>query len=127
MPIPRAVARFNRCVTNPLARLVAGWLPPFAVVIHRGRVSGHEHRTPVMAFGYGDGVAIALTYGAGADWVRNVLAADGCAVRRMGRLERMVHPRIVTGADGMRRVPAVVRMPLRILRASEFLQLSRSA
>jgi hypothetical protein len=37
-----AVARFNRYVTNPIAGLVASWLPPFAVVVHRRRVSERD-------------------------------------------------------------------------------------
>ena len=56
-------------------RLVAGRLSPFAVVSHRGRVTGHDYATPVWAFGTGDGVVLALLYGAASDWVRNVLAA----------------------------------------------------
>src|SRR6266542_2523245 len=95
MPIPRVVARFNRYVTNPLARLVAGWLPPFAVVLHLGRRSGYEHRTPVWAFPKDDGFVVALTYGAESDWVLNVVKAGGCRLLRAGKLVRMVNPRVV--------------------------------
>src|SRR6266542_2693201 len=92
MPIPRFVGRFNKYVTNPLARLVAGWLPPFAVVVHRGRVSGRVYRTPVAAFRSRDGLVVALTYGAGADWVRNVLKDEGCTVRMLGRVREATGP-----------------------------------
>jgi hypothetical protein len=68
VPIPNFVARFNQYVTNRLAGPVAGWLPPFALVLHRGRVSGRTHRTPVWAFRTRDGYVIALTYGAGSEW-----------------------------------------------------------
>jgi len=124
MPIPRVVARFNRHVTNPLARLVAGWLPAFAVVLHRGRRSGREHRTPVWAFRTDDGFVVALTYGPESDWVRNVMEAGGCRLLRIGKVIRMVNPRVVAGRGALMLVPPIVRGPLLLMRATEFLRLS---
>ncbi len=124
MPIPRVVARFNRYVTNPLARLVAGWLPPFAVVLHLGRRSGYEHRTPVWAFPKDDGFVVALTYGAESDWVLNVVKAGGCRLLRAGKLVRMVNPRVVADPGAVKLVPLIVRVPLRLMRVTEFLRLS---
>jgi hypothetical protein len=94
MPIPRFVARFNRFVTNPLARLISGWLPPFAIVAHRGRVSGRTYHTPVWAFRTKDGLAIALTYGSESDWAKNVLLAGSCDLRRAGRPIHLREPRL---------------------------------
>ena len=34
MQFPQGLARFNRHVTNPVQRMWAGWLPPFAIVEH---------------------------------------------------------------------------------------------
>jgi deazaflavin-dependent oxidoreductase (nitroreductase family) len=127
MPIPKAVARFNRYVTNPLARLVAGWLPPFAVVEHRGRRSGREYRTPVWSFRTGDGFVIPLTYGADSDWVHNVLASKGCRVRSRGRVMDLSAPRVVRGSRGRELVPRVLRGPLRLMAVTEFLVLSTSS
>ncbi|HEY3210347.1 MAG TPA: nitroreductase family deazaflavin-dependent oxidoreductase [Actinomycetota bacterium] len=124
MPLPKALARFNRYVTNPIARLVAGWLPPFAVVLHRGRRSGREHRTPVWAFRTDDGLVVALTYGADSDWVRNVMKAAECSVLRTGRLIRMVNPRVVTEPEAVKLVPLIVRGPLRLVTVAAFLRLS---
>ena len=124
MPIPKAVARFNRSVTNRIARLVAGWLPPFVIVLHRGRRSGRRYATPVWAFRTGDGLVVALTYGADCDWVRNVLASGGCEVKRLGRRYPLVEPRVLYGPAGARLVPWVVRGPLALLNATEFLLLS---
>ena len=39
MPIPMAVASFNKKVTNRVTGPFAGHLPGFAVVTHRGRKS----------------------------------------------------------------------------------------
>lgn len=122
MPIPKVVARFNRH-TNPVARPVAGWLPPFAVVVHRGRTSGHLYQTPVWAFRTEGGFVIALTYGADADWVRNVLAGGGGELLRLGRRTNVTNPHLVTGAQGEGLVPIVLRMPLRLMKVSEFLRL----
>lgn len=74
MPFPKAITRFNRRVTNPILGRLAGRLAPFAIVVHRGRRTGREYRTPVMAFPRREGVVFALTYGLDVDWVRNVPA-----------------------------------------------------
>jgi hypothetical protein len=73
--IARRVARFNRAVTNPIQLQYAWLLPPWAVILHRGRRSGRLYRTPVNVFPRPGGCVVALTYGPQSDWVRNVLAA----------------------------------------------------
>jgi deazaflavin-dependent oxidoreductase (nitroreductase family) len=95
MPLPKALARFNRRVTNPVLAPLARRLPGFAIVTHTGRRSGREHRTPVNLFRSGDTYVIALTYGADAQWVRNVEAAGGCEIETRGARIRLVEPRIV--------------------------------
>jgi deazaflavin-dependent oxidoreductase (nitroreductase family) len=126
MPIPYAVARFNRRVTNHVTRLIAGWLPGFGIVVHTGRRSGQEYRTPVNVFRGGDGYRIALTYGAESDWVRNVMAAGGCDLVRLHRRITLTHPRIISDPNG-RWAPPVVRQVLRIIGASQYMQLSVAA
>jgi deazaflavin-dependent oxidoreductase (nitroreductase family) len=64
-------------------------------VTHTGRRSGREYHSPVNLFRYGDGYVIALTYGSGAQWVRNVLAAGGCEVTTRGRRIPLTEPGIV--------------------------------
>src|SRR3569833_1710262 len=66
----KRVARFNRVATNQVLKHVAGWAPGFAMVVHKGRKSGREFRTPVNVFRTKDGIVVALTYGPGADWVK---------------------------------------------------------
>jgi deazaflavin-dependent oxidoreductase (nitroreductase family) len=95
VPLPQALARFNRVVTNRIVRRVAGRLPGFAIVDHVGRRSGRLHRTPVNLFRAGDRYVIALTYGRGTEWVRNVLAAGGCEVETRGRRIPLTEPEIV--------------------------------
>jgi deazaflavin-dependent oxidoreductase (nitroreductase family) len=126
MPIPAAVARFNRRVTNPLMRQIVGRLPGFAIVVHRGRSSGRLYRTPVNAFARPGGYVVALTYGPRADWVRNVLAAGGGLLVTRGRRVRVTNPRLVR--DPARRlVPPPVRPILRLLGVDYFLQLDAAS
>lgn len=121
MPIPRAVAHFNRVVTNPLQQLWAGRLPGFAIVEHTGRRSGTTHRTPVNAFRTSDGFAIALTYGAESDWVRNVLTAGGGHLEHRGRRIRVEDPRIERGPKALEILPRAARIAQRLLDVDQVL------
>ena len=124
MPLPKTLARFNLRVTNPIARHVAGRLPGFAIVTHVGRRSGRAYRTPVNLFRAGDSYVIALTYGADAQWVRNVIAAGRCEILTRGERIRLVDPRIVR--DPRREsVPAPVRPILGAIGVSDFMLLRR--
>lgn len=99
MPLPRSLARFNKKVTNRIQGLWAPWLPPWAVIVHKGRKSGREYQTPVLAFRSGPHVAVILFYGERAEWLRNVLAAGSAQVRRAGGVARLTNPRVVDGSD----------------------------
>jgi deazaflavin-dependent oxidoreductase (nitroreductase family) len=122
MPLPKRLARFNRHVTNPAIGLVAGRLPWFGIVLHVGRRSGLVRRSPVNLFRADGRWVIALTYGADAQWVRNVLAAGRCEVRTRGRRVRLAEPEVVRDPE-QRLVPAPVRPFLRALRVTEFMLL----
>jgi deazaflavin-dependent oxidoreductase (nitroreductase family) len=123
MPLPRALARFNRVATNRLLGALAPYLPTFGVIIHHGRKSGREYRTPVNVFRHRDWYVVALTYGPGADWVRNVVAAGGCLLETRGRVIRLTHPRLVHDESRLR-VPLPVRLVLGLINVSNFLELA---
>ena len=126
MPIPRFVAQLNRVGLNRLTVRLAPWLPGFGVVVHRGRRSGREYRTPVNVFRSGGRVRIALTYGTDSDWVKNVLAAGGCRLHTRGHYLDLAAPHLVhEQARGGIRPPE--RAVLRLLRVSDFLDLSEPA
>ncbi len=127
MPLPRWVARANRRGLNRIAGPLAGQVPPFAHVVHRGRRSGEEYQTPVMAFAAGDRFAIALTYGPEADWVKNVRAAGGGALIRRGHRFEVISPRLVGSPEGPRLMPAAIRSILQLLRVDEFLILDQAS
>jgi len=122
MPLPSRLARFNKRVTNRVARRVAGWMPGLGIVTHVGRVSGRPYRTPVNVFRSGKRCVFALTYGSGTDWVRNVRAAGRCTVRTRRRDVTLTDPELVV--DPTRRlVPVLVRWILGLLHVDEFLVL----
>lgn len=126
VPIPEAVARFNKHVTNRVTRRFAGRLPGFAIVTHVGRSSGRAYRTPVNVFRDGDRYVFALTYGADSDWVRNVLAAGGCTIETRGRTVALTDPERFD--DPSRRVvPPPARWVLEAIGVDQFLALRPAA
>jgi deazaflavin-dependent oxidoreductase (nitroreductase family) len=116
------MARFNRQVLNHLTRPPARHLPGFGVIIHRGRRSGRIYETPINVFRRSDGYVVALTYGAGADWVRNVLTAGVCDLITHGRRMRVVVSHIQHD-ERLLPVPAIVRPILRLIHVADFLHL----
>jgi deazaflavin-dependent oxidoreductase (nitroreductase family) len=126
MALPKALARFNRVVTNPIARHVAGRVPGFGIVTHVGRRSGRVHRTPVNLFRHGDRYVIALTYGADSQWVRNVVTAGEADVESRGRRIHLVEPEVIHDPSRSL-VPAPVRPILRGVNVSDFMLLRPAA
>ena len=123
MPLPRSVARVNRRVTNHLLSPLAVRLPGFGVVVHTGRQTRRQYRTPVNVFRRGDRYLIALTYGSDADWVRNVLADGGCTLETRGRTIRLSRARLFHD-ESRHAVPAPVRLVLGLVNVSDFLELT---
>jgi deazaflavin-dependent oxidoreductase (nitroreductase family) len=101
MKLSRRVARFNKLINNRVQGIYAWILPPWAVVLHRGRRSGRPYRTPLLAFKRDRTLVIALLYGEESDWLRNLRAAGGGRVVRAGRTYELSAPRVVdTSAAG---------------------------
>jgi deazaflavin-dependent oxidoreductase (nitroreductase family) len=119
MPLSRGLARFNRVVTNRISRPLAGWLPGFAVIVHRGRKSDAEYRTPVNAWLGDNDVIVALTYGRNTDWLKNLTVAIGGEVIAGRRTYRVGRPQLI-GHEGMSRMPAMARPILRSIDVDEF-------
>ena len=92
--VPRSVARFNKRVTNPIQMRWAPYVPPWAVIEHRGRRTGTHYSTPVIAAVDGDTLYVAVLYGLESDWVQNVLHAGGGHVLRAGRRFDLTAPEV---------------------------------
>jgi deazaflavin-dependent oxidoreductase (nitroreductase family) len=123
MPLPHWLTRVNLAATNRLTLPLAGWLPWFGVLEHVGRRSGVVRRTPLNVFASGEGRwVVALTYGPGVQWLRNIEAAGECRMLIRGRWLRLVEPRRVRDPR-RQRVPAPVRAALWVLRVDWFVEL----
>lgn len=122
MVLPRGLARLNRMFLNRVVVRFAARAPWFAVLHHRGRRSGRRYAIPVNVFVRGDRYVIALTYGPGTDWLRNVLTAGRCTLLVRGRVVPLHAPRVYRD---VRRVdmPAPVRLVLGRLGVEEFLEM----
>ena len=125
MTAPTRMSRLRPLTTrlfNPLARRFAGRLPWFGILTYRGRTSGRTYRTPLNVFRRGDTYVFALTYGAGTQWVKNIVAAGTCMLRTRGRDVRLVEPELFR--DPTRRLmPPPVRVILGLNDVSEFLRM----
>jgi len=119
----RRVRPFATRYINPVTRLFAGWIPGFALLTYTGRKTGRTYHTPINGLRRGNHYVFALTYGAEeSQWVKNVLAAGGCEMRRMGRDIRLVEPELLVDPD-----PRLIPLPLRIFgrlaRVTEFVRM----
>jgi deazaflavin-dependent oxidoreductase (nitroreductase family) len=88
--------RFAR-LTAPIARAFAGrrFFPLWAVVHHIGRKSGRELTVPVAVIATPNAFLVALPWGAGTNWARNVLAAGGCVLTWRGADHRVSDPQLL--------------------------------
>lgn len=103
--------RFRRFATHyldPILRPLAEWVPTFGVMTHRGRTSGRVYRTPINVFRRGNAYLFFLTYGADADWVKNVLAAGSCCLRTRGHDVALVDPELIEDQE-LRAAPSIPR------------------
>jgi deazaflavin-dependent oxidoreductase (nitroreductase family) len=127
MTVSDRLARFNRRVPNRVIGKIAGRpLSPVAYMLHQGRKSGRQYRTPVMPLPLRDGFLVSLPYGAERDWVRNVVAAGRCTLLRGGRRFELTDPRLLDAAGAAPLLPAALRPALRVAPRIRFLRLSHT-
>jgi deazaflavin-dependent oxidoreductase (nitroreductase family) len=119
MRVPRAVASFNRRITNPVARAVVGWIPTQGILEHVGRKSGKRYRTPLTIFTTRDGYVILIGYGLESDWVKNALAGGATTIRKLGKTVAVGEPRLVSKAEGASLVTARSRLFYRLFPYNE--------
>jgi deazaflavin-dependent oxidoreductase (nitroreductase family) len=113
----------NKVALNKVTRQLAPWLPGLGVVVHRGRTTGKQFRTPVNVFPRpGDRYVLALTYGSDTDWVKNVVAAGGCELLTRGTHIELTAPRLFHD-EARREIRVVERSILGLLHVYDFLEL----
>jgi deazaflavin-dependent oxidoreductase (nitroreductase family) len=121
MPLPQALATFNRRVTNRIAGPVAGRAPGFGIVVHTGRRSGRVYRTPVTLFSHGGAYRIALTYGRDVDWLKNILAAGEFRIETGGHTVELTDP-VVRHNPAASWAPVGVRQLLQAISAEYYVE-----
>jgi deazaflavin-dependent oxidoreductase (nitroreductase family) len=113
---------------NKVALLASGRraMPLWAVLHHRGRRSGKEYSIPVAVLASDDAFTIALPWGRGTDWVRNVRAAGGCRITWKGRDFACTEPEFVDKAQALAVASGVAHFMLGKLEVEAgFLRLQR--
>ena len=119
MRVPRAVAQFNRRVTNPVARSLTPWLPCLGTLEHTGRKSGRHYRTPLLVFKTRDGFVILIGYGLETDWVKNVLAGGPTVLHKLGKAIALADPQIVSKAEATPLITPAPRLFYRLFPYNE--------
>jgi len=122
VPIPKQVARLNKVGLNRVVVHIAPRMSGLGLILHRGRRSGREYRTPVQVFQARDGFIVALTYGADTDWLRNIQAAGGGLLRTRGLTFQVSEPRLYHDETRTGIRPAE-RQVLRLLDVADFVHL----
>ena len=123
MPFPRWLARVNSHFTNPLLGPLARRAPGMGVIVHVGRKTQRQYRTPVVVFRRDNRLIIALTYGRNSEWVQNVLTRNGCYLETRNRKLRLCEPRVFHDQQ-RRKMPAFVGFFLGLLNVSDFIELT---
>ena len=114
MHLPRALARINRRVVNPVQLRYAGIIPWHGIVGHRGRRTGRSYRTPVLVFRRTGGFSVIVGYGVDSDWVRNLLAGGGGELQHRRQQYTLSAPLLVRGSEAYGALPAVIRVIARL-------------
>ncbi len=101
---------------NPLVMrfgLAGGRRSPWAILEHRGRLSGTTYRTPISILegSSDDHVYVRLTYGSDVHWVRNVRATGHCRVQAHATILELDEPTVVTASENVL-IPAPIRTVL---------------
>jgi deazaflavin-dependent oxidoreductase (nitroreductase family) len=110
-----------RSLSNRFFLKISGkWFRAYSIVTHTGRRSGREYRNPVSAYPLGDGLVIAVLYGAQSQWVRNVMATGRLALRTKGRDYLLERPQIIPAAQALPAFPALSRRMLRSRNIHDF-------
>ena len=118
-PLRRVATRF----VDPILRPLAGMLPTFGIVQHRGRSTGRLYRTPVNVFRRGDTFLFFLTYGSDVQWVKNVLVGGGCTIETRGETLKLLNPELITDPE-LKLAPPIARFVERHLAgATQYLRM----
>ena len=131
-PLVRVVMRPMTRKLNPVIGRFAGGkhFHMAAEIRHVGRRSGKAYVTPVSARLVGDRAVVPLTFGNVSDWVRNVRAIGGCALRIGGVDYIATEPEFLSRSEAAPLIAGAYSPPqrvmLRMLGIKQFMRLQVS-
>ena len=118
---------FNKHILNRVILWIAyKGKGPYSVVTHKGRQSGRIYKTPVLASHLDEFLFIPLPYGDHVDWLRNVLAHDGCKIFWKGEEISASDPVVIEAETALSFLPEGRRNLLDRFEVEKFLRLTRS-
>ena len=121
---PAAAKQINKVVVRLAGRR---FLPLWAVLRHSGRKSGKQYAIPVGVIPT-ETTFIAMPWGRGTDWVRNVRAAGRCTIRWKGADYECTDPMFVDKDVAAGAARGVTRRALQRMDFPHgFIQLNRRA
>jgi deazaflavin-dependent oxidoreductase (nitroreductase family) len=121
-----AARRFHHAVGNPVQLRSAGTPGAYASVLrHQGRRTGRTYQTPVWAVPTEDGFVIAIVYGAGTDWLKNVVARGAAAIVHHGATYPVDQPEIVPMEHARAYFPATLQQTHRLVGVEGCLRVRR--
>jgi deazaflavin-dependent oxidoreductase (nitroreductase family) len=137
--VPVPPSPFVRIVMRPMTKKLNPVIGKFAggkhfsmagEIRHVGRRSGKAYVTPVSAELIGDVALVPLTFGNQSDWVRNVRAVGGCALRVGGVDYVATEPEFLSRAEAKPLIAEAFNPPqrvmLRMLGIKQFMRLQVS-
>jgi deazaflavin-dependent oxidoreductase (nitroreductase family) len=123
----RPIVWMSRRFMNPRQLAVAGAPGAYAgIVRHRGRRTGQPYETPVGIVADGDMFLIALPYGPGTQWLRNVRAAGEAVLVTEGRTVRVDRPEVIATRDVVDRFSSNDQRLFRLFGTRDCLRLHRA-
>jgi deazaflavin-dependent oxidoreductase (nitroreductase family) len=96
-----------------------------SVIRHQGRRTGRTYQTPVWAVPTEDGFVIAIVYGTGTDWPKNVLASGAAAIVHDGATYPVDQPKIVPMERARAYFPATLQRTHRLVGVDGCLRVRR--
>jgi deazaflavin-dependent oxidoreductase (nitroreductase family) len=122
--LPNIVRYFSTLFKKPMITSIESGKSDCSIIYHTGRKSGRAYRTPVEAIFLGDEVLIGLVYGRKTDWLKNVLAQEGCSVFYKLQMYTATNP-VILPVDSARELlpPGNTKIPKSGAIAGEYLHL----
>ena len=85
---------------NPIGRALAGhrWFTLYGLLVHRGRTSGREYRTPLVIRPVDGGFVIPMPFGESTQWAKNLFSAGRGQIVWNGRTYEVDGPEVIDQA-----------------------------